>query len=240
MGKKEPLYPHVPKSRRPSSEETSHSPYTYETKRILDKVVKKYNIAATDLIVYDVWEPSELAGPHSTVTTIDGRWYGRLGTRRSTSELEGLAPGSEERFRAVGKWHDDQFEEAYRLIVQAFPEASGGERSMGQISLHWSPSGGSTGASGGGSASMSKGKRPTRDAVRVEIWEERDRLHIGIQDKETGNYIASWWDNEAREMFYQGFFKSGPGLKESVLDYGEDTGLLRKEQSYEGRNYQKD
>jgi uncharacterized membrane protein (UPF0127 family) len=74
---------------------------------------------------------------------------------------------------------------------------------------------------------LPKTKRaPTREDVRVEVWEERDRLHIGIQDKETGEYIASWWDDEAREMFEQGLFKRGPKLAESVLDYAEEVGLL--------------
>ena len=73
--------------------------------------------------------------------------------------------------------------------------------------------------------------KPTRNDVRVEVWEERDRLHIGIQDKETGDYYVSWWDNDAREMIEQGFFKSGPKLKESVLDYAEEMGILTKESS---------
>ena len=71
-------------------------------------------------------------------------------------------------------------------------------------------------------------KKLSRDDVRVEVWEERDRLHIGIQNKETGDYLASWWDDEAREMFEQGFFKSEPELKESVLEYAEDMGILEK------------
>jgi len=69
---------------------------------------------------------------------------------------------------------------------------------------------------------------PTRDDVEVVKWEERDRLHIGIQDKETGDYYASWFDDEAREMFDQGFFKREPHLKESVLQYAEDMGILKK------------
>lgn len=68
----------------------------------------------------------------------------------------------------------------------------------------------------------------TRDDVRVEVWEERDRLHIGIQNKETGDYLTSWWDDEARQMFEDGFLKSGPGLKESVLEYAEEMGILEK------------
>ncbi len=64
-----------------------------------------------------------------------------------------------------------------------------------------------------------------RGDVRVEVLEERDRLHIGIQDNKTGDYIASWWDDDARQMFEDGFFKSRR-LKESVLDYAEEVGLL--------------
>ena len=63
--------------------------------------------------------------------------------------------------------------------------------------------------------------RPTRDDVRVEVWEERDRLH-----KETGVYYQSWWDDDARQMFEDGFFKRGPKLEESVLDYAEEMGFL--------------
>lgn len=70
--------------------------------------------------------------------------------------------------------------------------------------------------------------KPTRDDVRVEVWEERDRLHIGIQDKETGDYYVSWWDDEARQMFEDGFFKKAPHLEESVLEYAEDVGILAK------------
>lgn len=79
-----------------------------------------------------------------------------------------------------------------------------------------------------GSQHEPKRKLPTRDQVRVEVWEERDRLHIGIQDKETGDYYASWWDDDAREMFEDGFFKSGRGLENSVLEYAEDMGILAK------------
>ncbi|GEM_PF-6951097 len=79
--------------------------------------------------------------------------------------------------------------------------------------------------------------RLTRGDVRVEVWAERDRLHVGIQDKSTGEYVASWWDDEAREMMEQGFFYC-PGplgwripaerikLEESVLGYAEEQGLL--------------
>lgn len=81
------------------------------------------------------------------------------------------------------------------------------------------------------SRKQSSGPKPTREDVRVEVWEERDRLHIGIQNKETGEYLVSWWDDEARDMFKEGFFESGRGLEESVLDYAEEMGILAKESS---------
>jgi hypothetical protein len=74
-------------------------------------------------------------------------------------------------------------------------------------------------------------RKPTRSQVRIERWEERDRLHIGIQDKETGDYLADWWDDDARQMFEDGFFVAGKGqaaFENSVLEYAEDMGILAK------------
>jgi len=74
---------------------------------------------------------------------------------------------------------------------------------------------------------IEKRAKLSRDDVRVEVWDERDRLHIGIQNKETGDYLMSWWDDEARSMFEQGFFKREPRLEESVLSYAEEMGILQ-------------
>ena len=75
-------------------------------------------------------------------------------------------------------------------------------------------------------------KRPSRDDVEVDIWKERDRLSIVIRDKETQQITyADWWDDEARQMFEDGFFVSGKGsraLEESVLKYAEEVGILEK------------
>ena len=116
-----------------------YAPYIHETKGIGDKVIKKYSVATTDLVVYEAWEPSAIMGKHNTITSIDGEWYGRIGTRHLPPELEKLPPGPE-RITAVGKWHEDQYQEAYNLILRAFPEAQAGKRSMGEITLHWSSS----------------------------------------------------------------------------------------------------
>ncbi|MGH9317729.1 MAG: hypothetical protein ACRD1P_11570 [Thermoanaerobaculia bacterium] len=68
-----------------------------------------------------------------------------------------------------------------------------------------------------------------RSEVDVAVWEERDRLHIHIRDKKTQQRtIAEWWDDDARQMFEDGFFKSGRDLERSVLDYAEEMGLIAK------------
>jgi hypothetical protein len=79
-------------------------------------------------------------------------------------------------------------------------------------------------------------KKPTRDDVTVESWQERDRLGIWITDKHTDKTLAEWWDDEARQMFEEGFFKPGVpqhssdkparAFVESVLDYAESVGIL--------------
>ena len=77
--------------------------------------------------------------------------------------------------------------------------------------------------------------KPTRYDVEIGTWAERDRLGIWLTDKRTGKSIAEWWDENAREMFDQGFFKpgdirqqtiTGRAFEESVLDYAESVGLL--------------
>ncbi len=79
-------------------------------------------------------------------------------------------------------------------------------------------------------------KKPTRHDVTVETWQERDRLGIWITDRRTDKVIAEWWDEDAREMFEQGWFKPGVPQRttekpsrafvDSVLDYAESIGLL--------------
>jgi hypothetical protein len=100
-------------------------------------IVERYNIIGTRRWVYDAWEPSERNGEmpfsHSTIRTVDGRWMGRIGTRRLPAELEALPAYSSERARAVGAFHEAQYEEAYAAIIAAFPAAEHGCRSMGEI-----------------------------------------------------------------------------------------------------------
>ena len=90
------------------------------------------------------------------------------------------------------------------------------------------------------SSAVAKKKLPTREDVIVTVMEERDRLHIGIVDKATEQIsYADWWDDDARQMFEDGFFKAGivhhqlsqeadRKMTDSILEYAEDMGILAK------------
>lgn len=57
----------------------------------------------------------------------------------------------------------------------------------------------------------------------VSVWEERDRLHIYLTG--TDGTDRSWWDDDARRMFEDGFFTSSD-IEGSVIDYAREHGLL--------------
>jgi hypothetical protein len=76
-------------------------------------------------------------------------------------------------------------------------------------------------------------KKPTWNDVRVQTWEERDRVHIWVHYKDDHPImpmatVAEWWDDDARQMFEDGFFKGGRQLETSVLKYCQDVGLIEK------------
>lgn len=91
-------------------------------------------IIGTPTVVYTAWEPSELVGRHSTVTTYAGEWYGCIGTDPEKS-LYDHVPVGEDRSMAVRDAYEQRYEVAYDAIIKAFPEAAGGRRSGGEITV---------------------------------------------------------------------------------------------------------
>ncbi len=85
-------------------------------------------------------------------------------------------------------------------------------------------------------------RKLSRYDVEIGTWAERDRMGIWLTDKRTDKTIAEWWDEDAREMFEQGFFKpgdirhqtiTGRAFEESVLDYAESVGLIASSDKYQ-------
>lgn len=81
----------------------------------------------------DVYEPGELAGRHSNITSFTNTpgvnelgvaWWGRIGSRRLTPEQDAM-PVNEKRFAMVREHYKDQHREARALILMAYPEFDG-------------------------------------------------------------------------------------------------------------------
>lgn len=104
--------------------------------------VNRIGIIGTDCIVYSVWEPSSLAGKHSSVTTNPfGEWVGEVSTREHPPEIKSMpvktANGEycEKRFAAIDAWRKGLYETCRMAIVAAFPEAAAGKLISGEIEL---------------------------------------------------------------------------------------------------------
>ena len=67
---------------------------------------------------------------------------------------------------------------------------------------------------------------PLSERFDVDTLSERDRLGIWVTDKEKDKVVFEVWDDDARQLFFDGFFKPGDGLKESVLEYLKETKVI--------------
>ena len=91
--------------------------------------IRKINILGTNNYIFSAWEPTTLKGTnhipiipsHSTITTINGKWYGRIGTREITPELNSIPVGIE-RFKKMKEYREEQYQKAYQAILAEYPE----------------------------------------------------------------------------------------------------------------------
>ena len=104
----------------------------HETKMIGEFMIQKVKMmGGTDRYVFSAWEPGSLFGAHGTVTTEDGVWYGKIGTR-ATEGVE-LMKDSAARRILVETDRASQGEQARALILSAFPEAAAGQPRWGVL-----------------------------------------------------------------------------------------------------------
>ncbi len=85
--------------------------------------------------VFSAWEPSEIMGPHGTITFVGGECYGRVGTRQIGPEIEAMRGGSPERCAACDAHREAQYTEAYQAILAEYPEAAFGRPDLGEIEV---------------------------------------------------------------------------------------------------------
>ena len=98
-------------------------------------VVRRSRILSTPFVVYQAWEPRTSSASHSTISTIDGKWYGAIATRCDDSSYRHLAGGSPERIAAVERHYAANYAAAHAAIIAAFPEAAEGKRTGGDIEI---------------------------------------------------------------------------------------------------------
>jgi hypothetical protein len=99
------------------------------------------HIIGTDIVDYTAWTTGDPMDAHgyrhySEWQSFDGRFYGRIGSRRIPATIEAMVGGSPERVEAAHAHSAAQYEEAYAMIVAAFPHTANGRRSMGRITVH--------------------------------------------------------------------------------------------------------
>ena len=102
------------------------------------QMVHRTPILCSTTVVFSVWERGTLCTTHSSITSDEQGWLGRLGTRRLPAELEAL-PAGDERSTRVRAFHAEQYEAAYAAIVAEYgekePAVLAGRRSMGEIEI---------------------------------------------------------------------------------------------------------
>lgn len=63
---------------------------------------------------------------------------------------------------------------------------------------------------------------------RVDLWQERDRTSVVLYDA-NDVAVAEWWDEDAQQMFEDGFFVGNKGARrfeQSVIDYAREMGMI--------------
>lgn len=97
-------------------------------------IIRDYVVLGTDVRVVQAWEPMN---GHRQITTINGEWYGRIGTSPLPIEIQNMRSFSPERNAAVCAWHEAERQRAYDAIEAHNPELVGqGRREYGEIEIN--------------------------------------------------------------------------------------------------------
>lgn len=100
-------------------------------------IAQRYRIIGTDHFEYRALRPTtdgEYRG-YSSFSRIGNALCGVVGSELLPADLDALSAYSQERFDAVKAWQAERYAEAIDAILEAFPEAAEGTRSINGISL---------------------------------------------------------------------------------------------------------
>lgn len=87
------------------------------------KIVERFQVLTTGIVVYKVWEQTEFPYGHSTITRLDGigGWLGQVTSRRVPADIDSLPAMTDERISAVRAWMAENEKESVDAIFEAFP-----------------------------------------------------------------------------------------------------------------------
>lgn len=100
-------------------------------------IAERYRIIGTDQFEYRALRPTangQYRG-YSSFSRAGDVLCGEVGTELLPEDLDALPAYSQERLQAVTAWQAARYAEAHAAILEAFPEAAQGTKSMNGISL---------------------------------------------------------------------------------------------------------
>ncbi|MCU1282403.1 MAG: hypothetical protein JWM53_5949 [bacterium] len=74
--------------------------------------------------------------------------------------------------------------------------------------------------------------RRAMDDTELETWFERDRAHVELRDRLTGQTIVEWWDDEVQQAIEDGFLPerwTKNAAHAAAFEYAEHMGLVEDE-----------
>jgi RadC-like JAB domain len=69
------------------------------------------------------------------------------------------------------------------------------------------------------------------DQTEIHTWSERDRAHVELRDKITGETIIEWWDDAVQDAIDDGFLDRR-NLHASAFEYAVHVGLIKPQESW--------
>lgn len=87
-------------------------------------IIQGCMIAGTSYAVFSAYKPIEspMNSDASTITTINGKWHGRIGSDPDQDRFKHLKVGTDARSKAVADAYAERYASAVRLIKAAFPQ----------------------------------------------------------------------------------------------------------------------
>jgi hypothetical protein len=78
-------------------------------------------------------------------------------------------------------------------------------------------------------ARRSQPRKVRLDDTELHTWSERDRAHVELRDRQTGETIVEWWDDDVQQAIEDGFlphFAPDTALHRAAFEYAKHVGVI--------------